>query len=489
MSSTPAPNATIIALASGQGRAGVAVIRVSGPEAGTLLERLAGVRPAPRLASVRAVRDPATGENLDEALALWMPGPNSFTGEDVAELHLHGGPAIIESVVRASLSTGLCRLAEPGEFTRRAFEAGRLSLLEAEAVADLIDAETEAQRRQAARIYQGEADRVYEGWRELLIRAMADLEAAIDFPDEEDIAAGIVDRAMGPMAEFGAELDRALAGADMGRAVREGFRIAILGPPNAGKSSLLNRIAGREAAIVSPIPGTTRDVVEVRLVLAGFPVWIADTAGLREAADQIEAEGVRRSLVRAEEADLRIWVQDVSRETLDSEEPDSGVSRETLIRPASLSPSSSGASSLSSSGVSSGAPATDVRPGDLVVLNKADLAPPDVLSGGSTPEGVLAVSAQTGAGVEALLRRITEEIVGRMSAMEAPTITRTRHRLLVEEAAERVRAAIAAHRAGRGPELISEELRLAARALGQVIGVVDVEDLLDRIFSEFCIGK
>ena len=325
------PSDTIIALASGSGRAGVAVIRMSGSGSAALLKgmtRMPASRsgeaggdmanvsretsatqtfPPPRRAVIRTLHD-GEGGFLDEALVLWMPGPKSYTGEDVAELHVHGGPAVVEAVIGAALATRLCRVAEPGEFTRRAFDAGRLDLTQAEAISDLIDAETEGQRRQAGRLYQGEAARVFEGWRGLLVSAMAALEASIDFPDEADIPGEINLTALEPIEALAVDLEAALGDAGRLATVREGFRIAILGPPNAGKSSLMNRLARREAAIVSPIAGTTRDVVEVRLVLSGFPVWVADTAGLREASDAIEAEGIRRALARADEADLRIWV-------------------------------------------------------------------------------------------------------------------------------------------------------------------------------------
>lgn len=378
-----------------------------------------------------------------------MPGPNSYTGEDTVEFHVHGGPAVIAAVLDAALATGLCRVAEPGEFTRRAFDSGRMDLTQAEAIGDLIDAETEGQRRQAGRLYQGEAARTFEGWRGLLMSAMAALEASIDFPDEADIPGEVDLSALEPIAQLAAELEAALGDAGRLNAVREGFRVAILGPPNAGKSSLMNRLARREAAIVSPIAGTTRDVVEVRLVLAGFPVWVADTAGLREASDAIEAEGVRRALARAEEADLRIWVSDAA-----------DVSRETLASP---------------------------RPGDIEVLNKADLVGTAPARTGA--EDVFVVSAKTGAGFEALERRLVQIVRERLEGDEAPLVTRARHRELVEQALLAVERALEGSRSGIGAELVSEDLRLAARALGRITGTIDVEDLLERIFSQFCVGK
>lgn len=405
--------------------------------------------PTPRRAAIRSLHD-RDGAFLDEALVLWMPGPNSYTGEDTVELHVHGGAAVIAAVLDAALQTGLCRVAEPGEFTRRAFDAGQMDLTQAEAVGDLIDAETEGQRRQAGRLYQGEAARTFEGWRGLLMSAMAALEASIDFPDEADIPGEVDLSALAPIADLASELAAALGDAGRLNAVREGFRIAILGPPNAGKSSLMNRIARRDAAIVSPIAGTTRDVVEVRLVLAGFPVWVADTAGLREASDAIEAEGVRRALARAEEADLRIWVSDASAD----------VSRETLAAH---------------------------RPGDIEVLNKADLVGTAPARAGA--EDVFVVSAKTGAGFEALERRLVQLVHERLAGDEAPLVTRARHRELVEEALGGVERALAGARSGIGAELVSEDLRLAARALGRITGTIDVEDLLERIFSQFCVGK
>ncbi|RYZ11785.1 MAG: tRNA uridine-5-carboxymethylaminomethyl(34) synthesis GTPase MnmE [Alphaproteobacteria bacterium] len=453
-------NDTIIALASGSGRAGVAVIRASGPGALGLLAHFSTRKaPEPRVASVRELFD--GDEFLDEAVVLSMPGPNSYTGEDVVEFHVHGGPAIIEAVLASAVKSRLCRIADPGEFTRRAFDAGRMDLTQAEAIGDLIDAETEGQRRQAGRLYQGEAARTFEGWRGLLVSAMAALEASIDFPDEADIPGEINLTALEPIETLAADLEAALGDAGRLRSVREGFRVAILGPPNAGKSSLMNRLARREAAIVSPVAGTTRDVVEVRLVLAGYPVWVADTAGLREASDAIEAEGVKRALARAEEADLRIWVSDASDTAGD-------VSRETLA-------------GLDRSGLA------EVRPGDLKVLNKADLVGSGAAEAGSGDAFV--VSAKTGAGFDAFERRLAQIVREQLDADEPPLVTRARHRELVEEALAAVERGLEGARIGIGAELVSEDLRLAARALGRITGSIDAEDLLDRIFSKFCVGK
>jgi tRNA modification GTPase len=444
---------TIAALATGAGRAGVAVIRLSGPAAGATLKALtARDLPKPRVATREAFCDPRTGVSLDDGIALWFPGPRSFTGEDVAELQIHGGPAVIAAVIDACLSQPGVRVAEPGEYTRRAFENGKLDLAEAEGLADLVDAETEGQRRQALRQRRGALSSVYEGWRGRLIEAAALIEAEIDFPDE-DLPGALAQRA-GPMLQTLADdMASHLDDAHRGERIRDGFRIAIIGPPNAGKSSLLNALAQREAAIVSDIPGTTRDVVEVRLVLAGYPVWIADTAGLREAADAIEAEGVRRALERAEEADLRIGV-------VEGDEP-----AESLL--------------------------AMLGSGDVLVRTKLDLygAPASrrhalVMAGGRPALHISATSGEGIAELEALLARRIVEALGRE---EAPVLTRARHRRLVEEARGALLRAIPA--LDQGAELAAEDVRVAADQIGRLTGRIDVEDLLDEIFSSFCIGK
>ncbi|PZO51624.1 MAG: tRNA uridine-5-carboxymethylaminomethyl(34) synthesis GTPase MnmE [Alphaproteobacteria bacterium] len=437
---------TIVALASGAGRAGVAVIRLSGPAAGPTLKALtARDLPRPRAATREAFCDPRTGASLDDGLALWFPGPASFTGEDVAELHIHGGPAVIAAVIDACLSQPGVRVAEPGEYTRRAFENGKLDLAEAEGLADLVDAETEGQRRQALRQRRGALSAVYEGWRSRLIEAAALIEAEIDFPDE-DLPGALAQRA-GPILEaLAADMGSHLNDAHRGERIRDGFRIAIIGPPNAGKSSLLNALAQREAAIVSEIPGTTRDVVEVRLVLAGYPVWIADTAGLREAADAIEAEGMRRALERAEEADLRIGV-------------------------------------VGAGGDVPGAVSAMLGAGDVLVRSKLDL------HGRAHSGETLAVhvSVTTGEGLRDLETLLAERVAAALGREEAPVLTRARHRRLVQDAQLAIVGAQAA--IANGPEYAAEDVRRAATAIGRLTGRIDVEDLLDEIFSSFCIGK
>lgn len=434
---------TIFALASAAGRAGVQVIRISGPQAGPVLQALAGRLPLPRQARLAGLMDPSTGEVFDKALLLWFPGPASFTGEDVAELHLHGGRAVLQAATAALVGLGL-RVAEPGEFSRRAFENGKLDLTEAEAIADLVDAETAAQRRQALRQMEGALGQLYDGWRHRLTRALAHLEADIDFP-EEDLPGGLSDAVRPVVVTLVAELTAHLADQGRGERLRDGISIAILGAPNAGKSSLMNAIARRDVAIVSNQAGTTRDVIEVQLDLGGYPVLLADTAGLREAADQVESEGIRRAMDRAGKADLKLLVFD-------------GVSDPDAATLA-------------------------LADGDaLLVMNKADqpgARPP--LSG--TP--VLRVSARTGDGIPTLLAALQAEVAKRYAPSGAPALTRARHRSALEDCLSHLQRALQAPL----PELAAEDVRLAARSLGRITGRVDVEELLDVIFRDFCIGK
>lgn len=432
---------TIVALASGAGRAGVAVIRVSGTRARDVLRAITRKQaPEPRRAETR-IFSGFSNEEIDRGLVLFFAAPNSFTGEDVVEFHAHGGAAVIAALIEACVRIEGVRIADPGEFTRRAFENGKLDLAQAEGLADLVDAETEGQRRQALRQMEGALSKLYENWRARLIEAAALLEAEIDFPDE-DLPDALSARVLPVLAELAEQMRAHLDDAHRGERVRDGYRIAIIGLPNAGKSSLLNALAKREAAIVSDIPGTTRDVVEVRLVLAGFPVWLADTAGLREAADAIEAEGVRRALQRAEEADLRIGLAEAG----------AGV-------PGSLT--------------------SALRAGDLLLRSKADLA--------VDPGSGLPVSVRTGQGLEALQQELAQRVGAALGGQEAPALTRARHRRLVEQALQAVQQASRA--LFNGPELAAEDLRVAAAAIGRLTGRIDVEDLLDEIFSSFCIGK
>ncbi|WP_029010838.1 tRNA uridine-5-carboxymethylaminomethyl(34) synthesis GTPase MnmE [Azospirillum halopraeferens] len=445
---------TIFALATAPGRAGVAVVRVSGPAAGGALEALAGTpRPSPRVATLRRLRDPASAEVLDDALVLWFPGPRSYTGEDVAELHLHGGRAVTAAVLDALGRCPGLRPAEPGDFTRRAFANGKMDLTAAEGLIDLIDAETSAQRRQALRQMEGELGRLYEGWRTRLIRALAHMEADIDFPDE-DLPAGVADAVRPEITDLIRAIGAHLSDGHRGERLREGLHVAIVGAPNAGKSSLLNALARRDAAIVSERAGTTRDVIEVHLDVGGFPVVLADTAGLRETADTIEEEGVRRALARAASADLKIAVFDA----------------------AALPHLDGGTLAL-------------VDDDSLVVVNKCDLpgvgtavrAAESALSG--CP--LLAVSARVGTGLGDLEARLAAAAGERLTGSGAPALTRTRHRVALEAC----RAALERALTAPLPELAAEDVRLAAAALGRITGRVDVDDLLDVIFRDFCIGK
>ena len=425
---------TIFALASGPGRAAIAIIRLSGPQTRTILQAMCGV-PPPRHASLRRLCD-GVGEVLDQGLVLWMPGPASYTGEDSAELHLHGGRAVIGAVTAALLHAG-GRPADAGEFTRRAFLAGRMSLLEAEAVADLSASETESQRVQALRQMQGGADARVGAWFERLTRCLAFEEALIDFPDDTS--------ADGSFAQDGTEIEalldeitRHIGAAQAGERVRSGLIFVIGGAPNVGKSSLFNALVGRDAAIVSARSGTTRDVLEATLELGGIAVTLVDTAGLRETEDEVEAEGVSRARRRIESADLVVLVTQAA-----------------------------------------GGGAAD-GPADghvLRVASKCDLA--------DAPCGMIGISTRTGHGLSGLVETLAERARRLASADIDPLFTRARHVAALQEAA----AALTAARSLEMPELRAEELRAARLSLGRLAGRVDTEDVLDVIFGAFCIGK
>jgi tRNA modification GTPase len=437
----------------------LSVIRLSGPRAADALifltERRAFERghsardpalPEPRRMAVRTLLDPLTGEAIDRGLVVWFEAPHTETGETMAELHLHGGRAVVGGALEAIRKLGFCRLAEPGEFTRRAFEHGKLDLTEAEAIADLVAAETDQQRRQALQQMDGALHRLYEDWRTLGLRTLAHLEAAIDFPDE-DLPAGIADEVRAGVGRLQAEIAAHLDDR-RGERLREGLHIAIIGPPNAGKSSLLNLLARRDAAIVSETAGTTRDVIEVHLDLGGWPVVLADTAGLRHSSDAIEQEGVRRARARAASADLRLLVLDAT--------GDWRSARQELI---------DGSERWD-----------DAR--DIVVVNKVDLVPLE-------DTGIVALSALTGGGLVDLLARIERAAAALMEEGGAPPLTRARHREALVECQESLGRALVA------PEiaLAAEDLRLALRALGRITGTVRIDELLDVIFRDFCIGK
>ena len=429
---------TIFALSTAWGKAGVAIVRLSGPGALRAAEDLAGSLPPARTAGLRKLSG-EDGAVLDEGLVLWFPDGASYTGEPVVELHIHGGRATAAAVLNALGAKEGLRLAEAGEFTLRALRNGRMDLPKVEGLADLIEAETEAQRKQAMRTFSGELGRKADSWSAKMLRCQALLEAAIDFSDEE-IPHAAVDEAKALAEGLAAELRAEIRGAEFAERVRDGFEVAIVGPPNVGKSTLLNFISRREAAIVSEHEGTTRDVIEVRMDLSGLPVTLLDTAGLRESADPVEGIGVDRARQRADAADLRIFLAE------------GGEAEELPVR---------------------------MRPGDCRVRAKADLSP-----GIREP----AVSGKTGQGVESLLDRVRSELAGRAAA--AGTATRQRHRAAMESAVSALESCRHELNANdRNLEIAAEELRAGARSLGALIGKIETEEVLGEIFASFCVGK
>ncbi len=421
------------------------------------MEAIVGPAPRPRSAVLRTLRRPSDGTVLDRALALWLPGPGSYTGEDSAEFHVHGGSAVVEGLTEALLELGL-RMAEPGEFTRRAFENGKLDLTQAEAVADLVDAETEAQRRQALAQLDGDLARRHAAWRSTMVEALAVLEAAVDFPDE-DVPETVADEAAPALSDVIAALDNAIFDATRGERIRDGYRIALIGAPNAGKSSLLNALARRDAAIVTAIPGTTRDVVAVTLNWAGFRVVVSDTAGLRPTEDLVEIEGVRRARAEAEKASLRLWVVDGSAQDAQLDGIGDAVQAE-----------------------------------DVCVINKCDLGlGPAAASARDRAESrglsCAVASMATGEGVDDLEARLTARVVSALSGAEFPAATQVRHRLRLVEAREHLKRALDALSHPIHVELAAEDVRLSARSLARIAGRIDPEDVLDRVFARFCIGK
>lgn len=433
---------TIVALASGALPAAIAVIRISGPKTRNVLEAFCGGVPEPRHASLRDIGPPHLPA-IDRGLVIWFPEPHSFTGEDMAELHTHGSRAVVSAVIEAMLSLDRTRLAEPGEFARRAFENGKLDLTQVEGLADLIRAETEAQRRQALAQAEGSLRTLYEGWRAELLRAQALVEAGLDFADEGDVATDVAVKAEAIVTPLLASISNHLA-VRRGERLRDGVRIVIAGPPNVGKSSLLNVLAKRDVAIVSEEAGTTRDVLEVHLDLGGLPVILTDTAGLRETESKVEAEGVRRALSRTEGADVVLWLVDA---TAPVWEPPAAVGSKAAI----------------------------------CILNKIDLAP------GGAVRDCIQISAKTGQGLDQLIEALEEQAaLVAETGLGSPLMTRARHRAELDGA----RAAL--DRFGDpslSPELKAEELRIAARHLGRLTGRIDVEEVLGTIFGEFCIGK
>ena len=455
---------TIFALSSGRPPAAIAVVRVCGPRARSVLEALGRRLPAPRRATLVALRDPRDATALDDAVVLWLPGPRTQTGEDMVELHVHGGRAVVSAVLAAIGRVEGLRPAQAGEFIRRAFENGRVDLSAVEGVADLIAAETEAQRAQALRQAHGALAGPVEAWRQALMEAMALIEAGIDFSTEGDVPEGLVGPALAQAERVRQGIADALEDERRGERLREGLVVAIAGPPNAGKSSLLNRLARRDAAIVSPQAGTTRDVIEVPLDLDGYPVTVFDTAGIRDPQDAVEREGVRRALEKARSADLVLWVTDASA-TGEAARPAAGEAGEVGGRLT------------------------------WVIANKIDriaAARPDGdesgFNAGAEARRTFLTSMTTGAGLEALVAALAEWARATLSGAESGLLTRARHRAALTAAAAAIERALSL--GAQGPdELLAEDLRLAARALGRLTGRIDVEDLLDVIFREFCVGK
>lgn len=447
---------TIFALSSGKGRAGVSVIRLSGPATDAAVLRLARRKalPASREACLCWFRDPVTDARLDQGLLLYFPAPASFTGEDVAEFHIHGGRAVVTGFLAALSKLPGLRSALPGEFTRRAFDNGKMDLTAAEGLADLINAETEAQRRQALRLMDGQLAVLYEGWRREIITAQAYLEADIDFSDEEipeDVTAG-VSPVVGRLRE---KIIQHMGDGFKGERIRDGLQVVILGEPNIGKSTLLNFLSERDVAIVTDIAGTTRDLLEVHLDIGGFPVTIIDTAGLRESLDVIEAEGIRRTEVRAKTADIKIILT---------------AARDWPAMPERLK--------------------SQIDHNTIILLNKTDICRHAPESLGRHAYGclaVLAISAKRESGLEEFLSRLSEEVEKRMVYSATPNLTRIRHREALTACLEHLdRFSESGH---KEVALLAEDLRMAARNLGSITGRVDVEDVLDVIFAEFCIGK
>lgn len=445
---------TIFALSSGRPPSAIALVRVSGPQAGLVLTTLAGKQPTPRQASRRLLRDGA-GQPIDDAVVLWFPGPGSATGEDVAEFHVHGGRAVLAALLAGISLIPNTRAAEPGEFTRRAFENGKLDLTEAEGLDDLIHADTDRQRRQALRQLQGLLGNRARDWRERIIEASALIEAGIDFSDEGDVPAELMAPAVKAIKALHDEIAKVLAAQGHSERLRDGLVVAIAGEPNVGKSTLMNQLARREVAIVSPHAGTTRDVIEVQLDLDGYPVTVIDTAGIRETDDPVEQEGVRRARARAEDADLVLWL----------------VERERAADPGAVrSLRTAGEGQRSSGSV-------------WIVRNKIDLG------GAATarPAGKFGISASRGDGIPELVEALVKFAADFFGTTEGALVTRTRQRDLLVRAFDSLRRSL--ELVEEGEELAAEELRAAAYALGRLLGRVDVEDVLGAIFQKFCIGK
>jgi tRNA modification GTPase len=442
-------NDTIFAVSSGSGRAAIAVIRLSGPRAREIVSDMTGGMPQPRHYSLRRLVDPGTGEVLDEAIAVWLPAPRSFTGENCAEFHVHASRAVLAAIFKVFSGYQGVRPAEAGEFTRRAVRHGKMDLVEAEGLGDLLGAQTEFQRRQAMSHMLGDASSVFDSWRERLLQIRADIEAVIDFADEEGVAEAASLRINSQTIELLREMEGAVAKSAAAGAIRDGVKVVLAGPPNTGKSSLLNAIARRDAAIVSAIPGTTRDVIEVMLDMGGIPVILTDTAGLRSSGDEIEQEGINRSLREVASADIVVWVASPDVEGSDrcelSESP------------------------------------------DLIILGKSDLVAQQSRLPRNELRRVIPVSAATGQGLPEFVASLTDLVRQRLDVGENPIVVSERQRKATLDSIRILNDSLAHNLSGL--EMKAEDIRKSAEAIGRITGRTEVEEWLGAIFSKFCIGK
>ena len=440
---------TIYALSSGPGISGVAVIRISGKESSKILKLITKKNiPKPRVATIKKIIDPNNSELIDEGIVLWFPGPESYTGEDMAELHIHGSKAVIDAIHKALADTKKCRIAEPGEFTKRAFQNGKINLLKAESISDLISSETEIQRKQAINIMSGKSSEVYNDMRERLVKALSNIEAKIDFPDE-DLPEKIISEIKKNVDHVIGKIQKILNDQKVGETIREGFKIAIVGPTNAGKSSLLNHLSNRDVAIVSEIAGTTRDVIEVHLNIDGYPVIVSDTAGIRKSKSEIEKKGIKLALKKAEEADLNLIV--IEPKNLDF----TGFLKDLI------------------------------KPNSILVINKCDLEEVSLTQQMKKLDHVI-ISVKNNTNVENLILKIKSKLKGKFIKTEEILITRERHRQNLEQCLQNLNNF---KNQNDDFDKAAEDLRLATKHLGMIVGKVDVEEILASIFNDFCIGK
>ena len=442
---------TIYALSSGPGIAGVAVIRVSGKDTSEVIKQITGCElPRPRVATLKKLKNSNTNEMIDEGIVLWFPGPNSYTGEDMVEFHVHGSRAVISAIHHTISKVKNCRLAEPGEFTKLAFQNGKINLLKAESIADLVSAETEIQRKQAVQIMTGKSSAKFTSWREKLLKILAHVEAKIDFPDE-DLPKDILDEIQKTSNQVSKEIEKVLDDQKVGERIREGFKIAIVGPTNAGKSSLLNYLSRRDVAIVSEIAGTTRDVIETHLNLDGYPVIVSDTAGIRESKNEIEKKGIKLALNRAEDADLKLIIVDAKRADFTS------VLKELIDENA------------------------------ILVVNKSDLLVGNINNKLKKHDHIL-VSIKNNLNLDKLILKIKKKLENKFISYGDILITRERHRQHLEQCISHLKN-FKNKNGSEDYDKAAEDLRLATRHLGMIVGKVDVEEILGSIFNDFCIGK